>query len=618
MLKSTTTPTKLSKQSKLQWKPHAYQKKALRFVLQNSCAGLLLDPGLGKTGISLAAIKMLIKEKIIDHALVIAPLRPCYLVWPKEIEKWEDFKDLTYTILHGKDKEKNFEKDSNIYIINPEGLSWLTSHKNFKKKFRGQALFVDESSKFKATNTKRFKTLRNVLDQFARRYILTGSFAPNGLLDVFGQVFILDLGNALGRFITHYRSQFFYPSGFGGYEWELQQGAEKRIQERIRPLTMRLDAEDHLELPKLIVNPVYIDLDENAQEIYDEMEKELIADLESGSVVAANAAVSSSKCAQIANGGIYDSEGNSHHIHNLKAEAVADIVDELNGTPALIAYEYKHDLERLRNVLGKNVPYVGGGISPARTIEIESAWNRGELPVLLGHPASIAHGLNLQNAGNHVIWHSLTWNFEHYDQFIRRIRRQGSTHSKVFVHHIIARDTVDEIKLHALNRKFRTQKDLFDALNTYLKNKTKCFTSVEKSAKVLSVKTNLNSGENKMSKFAKKDTEAKVAKRIEDGDDEATVKSKVGRASKAHQESESKPAKPKKAEKKVSKEKASSEPDKRKITLLVKENPKREGTKAAKKWDLYKGCKTVQDYLDAGGALKTISYDQKKNLIKVA
>lgn len=471
MSKSTIMQTKQLMPSATAWKPHAYQKKAIKFCLMNACAGLFLDPGLGKTSISLAVIKILLKEGLIDCALIVAPLRVCYSVWPKEILKWKDFKDMKISILHGKDKEKNLTKPADIYIINPEGLEWLFSQRSFKKKFYNQALFIDESSKFKNTQSKRFKLLKNVLNYFSRRYILTGSPAPNGLLDLFGQIFIIDQGAALGRFITHYRNQYFYPTGFGGYEWKLQAGAEKRIQDRIRPLTLRLDAEDYLDLPKLIINKVDIELDKASRNIYEEMEKELIAAIKNKEVAAVNAAVASGKCAQIANGGIYDEEGKAHFIHDEKARATADIIDELNGAPALVAYEYDHDLDRLRSVLGKDTPHIGRGVSPKRSAEIELAWNRGDIPVLLGQPASIAHGLNLQQSGNHIIWHSLTWNFEYYDQFNRRIRRQGSKHSKVFVHHLVAVDTVDELKLMALNSKFRTQKDLFDALKVFLGRK---------------------------------------------------------------------------------------------------------------------------------------------------
>lgn len=469
--RSMTTQTTPSKLSPTAWKPKDYQKKVVKRMLEQSCLGLFLDPGLGKTSISLATHKILLKEKLVTCGLVIAPLRPCYLVWPRELQKWADFNGLTMTILHGKDKEKNLESDADLYVINPDGLKWLFAQPSFKKKFRGQALYVDESSQFKNSSTQRFKMLRQVLPIFNRRYILTGTPAPNGLLDLFGQIYILDQGAALGRFITHYRAAYFYKTGFQGYEWKLQQGADTKIHEKLKPLTVRLDAADHLELPQLIVNNIDLELDDKSFALYKEMEDELIVALERGDITAVSAAVASGKCSQLANGGIYDADGKPHLIHTIKAEAVKDLVDEFNGAPALIAYEYEHDLERLRAVFGKGVPYIGGGMSPKRVEEIERQWNRGELPVLLGQPASMAHGLNLQGACNHIIWHSLNWNFEYYDQFNKRVLRQGNTHSKVFVHHLIMRDTVDELKIMSLNNKFRTQKNLFDALNTFLKKK---------------------------------------------------------------------------------------------------------------------------------------------------
>lgn len=636
MSKSTIMPMKQSKPVPLDWKPHAYQRKAIKFVLQNSCAGLFLDPGLGKTGISLAAVKILLREKMIGCGLVIAPLRVCYSVWPKEAKKWKDFNDLKIQILHGKDKEKNLDKDADLYLINPEGLPWLLKHPKFKKKFSGQALIMDESSKFKDTSTKRFKLLRPVLEKFSRRYILTGSPAPNGLLDLFGQIYILDLGHALGRYITHFRSKYFYPTGFGGYEWKLQQGADKLIQEQIRPLTLRLDADDYLELPELIVNPIYVDLPDEAWAQYKEMEDELIVAIERGDIVAASAAVASGKCSQIANGGIYDADGKAHFIHDAKSEAVRDLVAELNGSPALMAYEYGHDLERLRTVFGKDVPYIGGGVTPKKSSAIEEAWNRGELPLLLGQPASIAHGLNLQNAGNHVIWHSLTWNFEHYDQFIRRVRRQGNKHNKVFVHHIIARNTVDELKLMALNRKFRTQKDLFDALNNFLKRGSKYpFTSGEpQTIKEIGHETKQPEQEelNMSNKFAKKATEeapkpskkAKLWTNNSDWQDQTTGENTdAGDAQQAKQKAKasSKEASNEKPAKKAAKapaEKKEAAEDTRKITLITKENPKREGSAAYDRFALYSKHKTVASFFEAGGSSADLRYDEKAGHIKVA
>lgn len=660
MLKSTTMLTKPSEQLPIDWKPKDYMKKAVTFLLKNSFGGLFLDPGLGKTSISLAAIKVLLKKDILQCALIIAPLRVCHSVWPRELEKWKDFNDLKISILHGKSKEKNLEEDADIYIINPEGLQWLLGHKIFKKKFKGQALFIDESSKFKHTNTKRFKLLRRHLPQFDRRYVLTGSPAPNGLLDLFGQIYIIDLGMALGKYVTHYRSKYFYPTGFGGYEWRLQEGADKLIHKAVKPLTLRLAAEDYLELPKLIINDIYVDLDEKSREIYDEMEEDLIAAVARREIVASSAAVASNKCSQIANGGIYDADGKAHFIHGLKADVVDELVGELNGSPALIAYEFGHDLERLRAVLGKDVPYIGGGVSTKRATVLEAEWNRGELPVLLGQPASIAHGLNIQEAGNHIIWHSLTWNFEFYDQFIKRVLRQGNLHKSVYVHRIIARNTVDEVKIMALNNKQRTQKDLFDALKNYFKRKS--FTSGESTGKMVSGHETSNKTKGvTMSKFSKKpreDNAEPLQKSVEPAkrpklwtnnpewqDQDTGAVLEAGRAELVRQGSKKKKeqgseeevietTKPKK-EAKVTKQatakketkapakkeakaapKQTASNDDRRIIFVQKENPKR-GT-AAERFALYAKGMTISDYIKKGGKKADVSWDTKQGFIKVS
>lgn len=464
--KSMIMQKKLSPQSSERWTPHKYQQKAVKFLLQQGAAALFLDPGLGKTSIFLAAVKILKKEKLVRKTLLIAPLRVCYLVWPKEISKWKDFTGISYQILHGKDKEKNLYKEADIFIINPEGLTWLAKHN--LKKLGFDMLGIDESSKFKASNTQRFKLLKNMLGMFRRRVIMTGSPSPNGMMDLFSQIFILDGGASLGRFITHYRNNFFYPSGFGGYEWKLQPGAEKRIQERIKPMVLRLEAKDYLELPELIENNIYITLDKNAREIYDEIEDELFVDLTKGEIVAANAAGASTKCRQIANGGVYDEDRTVFTVHMEKAEAVAELVAELQGTPAFIAYDFHHDLERLYRVLGIDTPNISTA-NPKQASRIEADWNAGKIPVLLGHPASVGHGLNLQGSGNHVIWHSLTWNFEHYDQFNKRVLRQGNKNTHVYVHHIIAENTVDIAILTALKLKDTTQRSLLAGLKEYMK-----------------------------------------------------------------------------------------------------------------------------------------------------
>lgn len=614
-LNAVMKQSKPLKNDALNWEPLGYQMKTLDFLLNLAGAGALLDPGLGKTSIFLAVITVLKKKKMVEKTLIIAPKRVCYLVWPKEIKKWKDFNHLTYTILHGKDKDKNLEKDVDIYLINPEGLPWLTK-KNFKK-LGFSILGVDESTKFKSTNTIRFKLIKSILPFFDRRYIMTGTPAPKGLGDLFGQIYIVDEGRSLGRYISHFRNKYFYRSGFGGYDWKLQEGAEERIQEAIKPVTIHLSAEDHLDLPKLITNRVEIELESEARRYYDEMEKELFTLIgKEGEVAAASAAVATMKCRQIANGGVYDENGNTIFIHDQKSEATFDLVEEIGGTPTLIAYEFKHDLERLFKAFGKNTPFIGGGVNERTTLEIEEKWNAGKIPVLFGNPASMAHGLNFQNAGNHIIWHSLTYNYEYYYQFIRRILRQGSKHKNVFNHLIIATDTVDEAMFFSLIHKHNTQKNLLEGLKAYLskkhyKNKTFSLPSLTRhdmvESEVGSKPDNIKQskqGEYKMavpkpSKFAKKtvtvDTDKKkvvdgaepVAKRATSAAKEATAKKQdkadlrlqVGKPSKIKNDAEPR---------------SNSFSDK-KIKVLNKTHTAREGTVRAAMFDALLSSKTVEE-----------------------
>ena len=288
----------------VKWKPHAYQKGAIKFLLERACAALFLDPGLGKTSITLGAVKILLAEKLIRRVLVVAPLRVCYSVWPKEVKKWEDFQNIRVAVLHGKDKERNLRSEAEVYVINPEGLAWLMTDGRFKL-LGADVLVIDESSKFKHTNTARFKTLRPVLSKFSRRYILTGTPCPNGLLDLFGQVYILDLGKSFGPFITHYRTEFFEPTGFGGFTWVPKHGTEERIQKLLKPLALRLSAKDYLELPELIPVKVEIELPPDARKIYDQLETELITLVDGQVVTALSVAAANTKCRQVANGGLY-------------------------------------------------------------------------------------------------------------------------------------------------------------------------------------------------------------------------------------------------------------------------------------------------------------------------
>ena len=428
---------------------------------------------------TLAAIKVLKEKGLLEKVLIIAPLRVCYGPWMAELIKWTDFQGLRMALLHGPSKNTALESKADIYVINPEGLEWLLGIEKSRglsgrvrvaldlkrwKLLGFDTLVVDELSKFKHVNTVRFKALKLALGTFSRRWGLTGSPAANGLMGLFGQCFVLDEGRTFGPYITHFRMKYFNQS-YDGFSWELKDGAEKEIYQRTKPLALRMAADDYLKLPDLVHNDIMVDLPGSVRKIYDAVENDLIAAIEDRHVVAANAAAASTKCRQIANGGVYldpeiselvkasKSDREWVNLHEEKVEALADLIEELQGSPLLVAYDFEHDLDRLQRRLGKDIPYIGGGVSPRRSTELAELWNAGKLPVLLGHPQSVAHGLNLQEVGNHICWHSLTWDYELYDQFIRRVLRQGNKAKKVFVHHIMAKNTIDQEIMVALKNK---------------------------------------------------------------------------------------------------------------------------------------------------------------------
>lgn len=511
-MKSKSTPTltkrsprsgtvSLSEPEAQPWNPEPYQKEGVKFLLEHAAAGVFLDPGLRKTSITLGAIKILKREGLLHRALVIAPLRVCHSVWPKEVKKWKDFEHLRVETLHGPDKEAALRRDADIYLINPEGLPWLFGVQKQKVEGRKKAtitydltrfkeldadtLVIDEISKFKHSNSERFQILRPLLTKFDRRWGLTGSPAPNGLLDLFGILYIIDLGRALGSYITHYRAAYFNPTGYGGYTWVPQQGAEDAIYERISPCVFRLADEDYIKLPQLIENIIKVELPPKARKIYDELEEEFLSEVDGDIITAVNAGAASVKCRQVANGGLFLAQNVDEHgrkaskrewldLHTEKIDAVADLLEELNGSPAIVTYDFEHDLSRLLKAFGKDSAVIGGGVSAKKSDLIVDSWNRGELPWLFGHPAAMGHGLNMQDGNaQHIIWHSLTWDYELYDQLIRRLRRSGNKAERVFVHHIVAKDTVDEAVLLALRKKKRTQGALFEALREYSKARKK-------------------------------------------------------------------------------------------------------------------------------------------------
>jgi SNF2 family DNA or RNA helicase len=473
------------------WTPHNYQRKALKFLLEHGAAALFLDPGLGKTSITLAGLKVLKGEGQVTGALVVAPLRPALTTWPQEVQEWADFKDLSLVTLHGPKMAKLAEEDHDIYVINYEGLAKLFTRRRVGKVWKYEltplgkvvmskvnVLVFDELSKMKNSNSVRFSLIKPHLKKFDRRWGLTGSPAANGLLDLFGQCYVLDEGRSLGQFITHYRAAYFLPTDDMGYNWRVKEGGEEAIHARLKPLAISMSAKDYLELPDMIEHHLKFDLSPKVREQYDELDKTLLTMVDSDIITAANAAGASGKCRQVCAGAIYladvdpvtgaprTSKGNRKWVllHDDKLDALEELSDELQGQQLLVAYEFHHDLERLQKRF-PGVPHLGGGVSVKAGKELEARWNAGELRMLFIHPASGALGLNLQKShAQHIAWFTTTWDFELYDQMIKRLLRQGNKAKQVFVYHFVARDTVDEDVCYALRRKDKTQRSLMDAL----------------------------------------------------------------------------------------------------------------------------------------------------------
>ena len=443
------------------WTPHDYQRKAMKKMLSQRAVGLFMDPGLGKTSTVLGAFRLLKEEGLVKNMLIIAPLRPVYSVWPEEMGKWLEFNGLSYSILHGPKKDSAVEEDTDIHIINPEGLKWL-GHRGFPTY---DVLCIDESTKFKNSQAQRFKLLKKYLNLFKLRWILTGTPAPNGIQDLFAQIYLLDQGRSLGKYITHFRNKFMFQSDYLGYNWELKPGAYEEISEKIAPLVVQLTAEDYLDMPELIRTTVEVELPPSAMRIYREVEEEFLAALEEGLILAANAGAAGTKCRQIANGAVY-AEGSDDEwleLHDAKLEALEELMDELGSKPLLLLYEYRHDAARIKRLLGDRVMDISGA-SPTKGAKMIEQFNSGQLPVLMGHPASMGHGLNLQGVCHHVVFFGITWNLEYYDQAFRRVYRQGQQNEHVILYHIVAKDTRDERVMRVLGEKDADQRMLLSAI----------------------------------------------------------------------------------------------------------------------------------------------------------
>lgn len=456
-----------------EWVPHGYQKRARAHLMETHAGALFLDPGLGKTSVVIDAFRLLKEAGMVERMLVVAPLRVCQLVWRQEGKKWSQFRDLTFTLLHGPKKDERLHEDTDIHLINPEGIAWFT------KKFFGRSdipydvVTIDELTKFKNHTAQRSKKLRKKLQNVRYRWGLTGTPAPNGYMDLFGQMLILDDGLSLGKYITHFRDMYFI-RGYDGFSYELRPGADERIEAKIAPYVLRMSADDYLELPPLVDNIITIDMPPSVRAQYDEMKKEMLLALPEGVVTGSNSGAIYSKLKQMSNGAVYLSDPSEGEVsrkkqwvelHSLKLDALEELIEELSGKPLLVAYEFQHDLERIRARLGEDTPTLSG-VSAKKVEELEARWNRGELPVLLVHPASAGHGLNLQgSAASHVCWFSRPWDLELYDQLIRRLRRQGSDADRIVNHVLCVRGTLDEDTGEVLREKDTTQNRLLTALN---------------------------------------------------------------------------------------------------------------------------------------------------------
>lgn len=452
----------------MKYSPHDYQAYATNFILEHPISAVFLDMGLGKSVITLSAIfDLCLDSFLVRKVLVIAPLRVARDTWPAEINKWEHLHGLTYSVAVGTEAERKvaLRQRVSVYIINRENIQWLIEESGIP--FDYDMVVIDELSSFKSYQAKRFHSLLKVRPTVKHIVGLTGTPSSNGLMDLWAEFRILDMGRRLGRFITNYRNTFFLPDKRNGqvvFSYKPLPGAEEKIYDAISDITISMKAADHLQMPECVMNEVQVTLSEKERKTYDAMRSELIVSLGDEEIDAGNAAALSNKLSQMANGAVYGEDKRVFQIHDRKLDALEDLVEAANGKPVLVAYWFKHDLERISERLHKHhIPF-----SLLDDSDSIRRWNSGELPVALIHPASAGHGLNLQAGGSTLVWFGLTWSLELYQQINARLWRQGQTADTVVIHHIIAKDTIDERIMAALHKKEKTQTALIDAVKANL------------------------------------------------------------------------------------------------------------------------------------------------------
>lgn len=447
----------------MKYVPHEYQTYATNFILSHPVAAILLEMGLGKSVITLTAIFDLCLDYFeVRKVLIIAPLRVAQDTWPAELQKWDHLKGLTYSVAVGTEAERKaaLRQTASVYIINRENVQWLIEGSGLP--FDYDMVVIDELSSFKSHQAKRFRSLMKARPHVERIVGLTGTPSSNGLMDLWAEFRMLDMGKRLGRFITHYRDEFFTPDKRNQqmvFSYKPKPGAEDEIYRRIADITISMKSTDYLKMPECVMNEVPVTLSDPERSAYDTLRRDLVVSLKGEEIDAVNAAALSGKLCQMANGAVYGDEKRVVHIHDRKLDALEVLIEAANGKPVLVAYWFKHDLARIQERFH---------VREIRTSKDIADWNAGTIPVGLIHPASAGHGLNLQAGGSTLVWFGLTWSLELYQQTNARLWRQGQRAETVVIHHIITKGTIDEQIVAALKQKDKTQAALIDAVKVNL------------------------------------------------------------------------------------------------------------------------------------------------------
>ena len=445
--------------------PHNYQKYAIEFILNHPVAAVLLDMGLGKTVIALTAIHSLLFDSFeVSKVLVVAPLRVARDTWPNEVKKWEHLKDLRVSVAVGDAKKRKIAlmRKADIYVINREMVKWLVEESGVP--FDYDMVVIDELSSFKNPQSQRFKALMKVRSKVRRVVGLTGTPASNGLMDLFAEYKLLDMGQRLGRYITRYRLSYFQPDKTNGaivYSYKPLPFAEEEIFKKIGDITISMKSGDFLQMPEKIMTEYEVEMNEKEKDAYEKLKREMVVTIDDkDEITAANAASLCGKLSQMANGAVYTDDRNVQIFHERKLDALEDMIEAANGKPVMIAYWFQHDFDRIKNRLQE----MGVEFEKIDSEDSIKRWNEGRLPVALIHPASAGHGLNLQSGGSTIIWFGLTWSLELYQQTNGRLWRQGQKDKTVVIQHIITKGTIDERILSALKHKDCTQEEMIAAV----------------------------------------------------------------------------------------------------------------------------------------------------------